>query len=178
MKNVHIKNIVLSAMFLAIGIVLPFLTGQIQHIGNMLLPMHIPVLLCGLICGWKYGFLVGFIMPLLRSGLFSMPVMYPGAIAMAFELGTYALVVGILYEKYHWHCLKALYKSLVAAMVAGRIVWGMAMSLLLGMGAFTFKMFFAGAFVTAIPGIILQLILIPVIMVKLGKAKVIKWRNK
>ena len=65
-SDTKIKNLTFSAMFLALGMVLPFLTGQIPQIGNMLLPMHIPVLLCGLICGWQYGALVGLILPLLR----------------------------------------------------------------------------------------------------------------
>lgn len=175
MKNLHIKNLVLSAMFLAIGIILPFFTGQIQYIGNMLLPMHIPVMLCGLICGWKYGLCVGFIMPLLRSAMFSMPVMYPNALAMAFELATYGLVIGLLYQKYYWHCIKALYKSLVIAMVAGRIVWGIIQFVLLGIKgtAFTFEAFMVGAIVNAVPGIIIQLIVIPVIMVALNKAKLV-----
>lgn len=60
-RNRYILNLALAAMFLALGLVLPFATAQIQQIGNMLLPMHIPVLLCGLICGWQYGGLVGFI---------------------------------------------------------------------------------------------------------------------
>lgn len=81
-------------MFVAIGVVLPFFTGQIPQIGNMLLPMHIPVLLCGLICGWQYGGMVGFILPLLRTMLFGMPVLYPTGIAMAFELAAYGLVIG------------------------------------------------------------------------------------
>lgn len=68
--KVKTKDIVLSALFLTMGLVLPIFTGQIPQIGNMLLPMHIPVLLCGLICGWKYGLLVGFITPLLRSFIF------------------------------------------------------------------------------------------------------------
>ena len=178
MKILHIKNIVLSAMFLAIGIILPFFTGQIQMIGNMLLPMHIPVMLTGLICGWQYGLGVGFIMPLLRSMLFSMPPMYPGAVAMAFELATYGLVIGILYEKFYWHCIKALYKSLIAAMVAGRIVWGIAMAFILGLNGFGIKMFFTQAFLNAIPGIIIQLIIIPVIMVALNKAKLVPLRKQ
>ena len=180
MKNLPIKNLVLAAMFLAIGIILPFFTGQIQLIGNMLLPMHIPVMLAGLICGWQYGLAVGFIMPLLRSVLFSMPPMYPGAVAMAFELATYGFVIGILYEKFYWHCIKALYKSLVASMVAGRIVWGIVMAFLLGVkgNAFTMKAFMAGAFLNAIPGIIIQLIIIPVIMVALKKAKVVPKQKK
>lgn len=93
------KKVILSAMFIGIGLVLPFLTGQIHVIGKMLLPMHIPVLLCGFICGWQYGLLVGFILPLFRSVLFSMPVMYPNAIGMAFELATYGAVSGLLHEE-------------------------------------------------------------------------------
>ena len=100
MKKNELKNLVLAAMFLALGLVLPFLTGQIQQIGNMLLPMHFPVILCGLICGWKYGLGVGFIVPLLRSAIFGMPVMYPNALAMAFELATYGFFAGFLFSPY------------------------------------------------------------------------------
>ena len=92
----HIKNLSLAAMFLGLGLMLPFLTGQIPAVGSMLLPMHIPVFLCGLICGWQYGLAVGFIVPLLRSMLFSMPPMYPTAVSMAAELATYGFVIGIL----------------------------------------------------------------------------------
>ena len=87
----HIQNLTLSSMFLALGIVLPFLTGQIPKVGNMLLPMHIPVLLCGLICSWQWGALVGFITPLLRFSLFGAPPM-PMGISMAFELCAYGQV--------------------------------------------------------------------------------------
>lgn len=88
-----IYNLVLAAMFLAIGIVLPFFTGQIPQIGRMLLPMHLPVLLCGLICGWQYGGAVGFVLPILRYALFGMPPM-PNGLAMAFELAAYGIIVG------------------------------------------------------------------------------------
>ncbi len=84
-----VKNLTLAAMFMAIGMVLPFLTGQIPQIGNMLLPMHIPVLLCGLICGPQYGAAVGFVLPLLRSAVFGMPVIFPAATAMTSELVSY-----------------------------------------------------------------------------------------
>ena len=80
-----LRSLALSAMFLALGLVLPFLTGQIPEIGNLLLPMHLPVLLCGLVCGWKYGLAVGFTTPLLRSMLFGMPTFYPSAVSMAFS---------------------------------------------------------------------------------------------
>ena len=95
MKNQNTKKLAYAALFLALCLVLPMLTGQIPQIGSMLLPMHIPVLLCGLVCGWQYGAAVGFVAPLLRSVLFGMPPMYPVAIAMAFELLTYGLVIGI-----------------------------------------------------------------------------------
>ncbi len=175
MKRSDTKNLTLSAMFLALGMVLPFLTGQIKEIGNMLLPMHIPVLLCGLICGWQYGMIVGFVMPILRSMVFGMPLMYPMAIGMAFELATYGLVVGVLYSRSKWKCIYALYKSMIVAMAAGRIVWGIASTfLLVAKGeVFTFEMFWLGAFLNAIPGILLQLILIPTIMIALGRARVV-----
>lgn len=92
MKSKEIKNITLSAMFLGLALVLPLLTGQIQTIGKMLLPMHLPVLLCGLICGWQYGAVIGFIAPLMRSLIFSMPPLYPTALAMSFELAAYGFL--------------------------------------------------------------------------------------
>lgn len=158
-------------MFLTIGLVLPFVTGQIPQIGNMLLPMHIPVLLCGFICGWQYGLAVGFILPLLRHVMFGMPILFPMGIAMAFELAAYGFVTGWLYGRSKWQCVIALYRSLIAAMLAGRVVWGVARVVLMGFGGqtFTFPMFIAGGFVTAIPGIILQLILIPAVMAALNR---------
>lgn len=177
--NKQIKNVTLAGMFLAIGLVLPFLTGQIKQIGNMLLPMHIPVLLCGLICGWQYGGLVGLIVPLLRNMLFGMPPM-PGAISMAFELATYGLMIGLLYGRSRWKCIFSLYRSMIAAMLAGRAVWGVVQAAILGLNGsgFTVQMFLAGAFLNAIPGIILQLILIPAIMVALDRAKLVPFTGK
>lgn len=171
MKNSNIKNLALAAMFMALGLVLPFFTGQIPQIGKMLLPMHIPILLCGLICGWKYGLAVGFVTPLLRSVIFGMPILYPMAIGMAFELMTYGFVIGFLYERSRWKCIFALYRCLIIAMLSGRIVWGIAQMVLLGVGqnGFTYQAFIAGAFLDAIPGIIIQLVLIPAVMVLLNK---------
>ena len=147
MNHNFLKNMALAALFLAIGLVLPFFTGQIPAVGKMLLPMHIPVLLCGLICGWQWGLGVGFVLPVLRSVLFSMPVMYPTATAMAFELAAYGAVIGYLYARSKWRCVKALYKCLIPAMIAGRIVWGAVMVVLMGLGgsAFTWELFLGGA---------------------------------
>ena len=175
-----IKNTVLSALFISLGLLLPFFTGQIKQIGNMLLPMHIPVLLCGLICGPLYGFLVGIILPIFRSFIFEMPPLYPQASAMAFELATYGFVVGFFYRHFPQQNIKYLYLSMVIAMISGRIIWGIAEIILLSFtnSVFTLRAFISGALLTAIPGIILQLVLIPAIMIALKKAKLISSTKK
>ncbi len=178
-SKVNIRNMVLAAMFLALGLVLPFLTGQIRQIGNMLLPMHIPVLLCGLICGWQYGLIIGFIVPLLRSSIFGMPVMFPMAVAMAFELATYGFVIGFVYSHMKKKNVAAVYVSLISAMIAGRIVWGIVDMILLGItgSSLTWAVFISSVLLTAIPGIIIQLILIPAIMAALDRAGFIKFNK-
>lgn len=171
----NVKKLAVTAMLFAVGMVLPFFIGQIPAIGKMLLPMHIPVLLCGFIVGWQYGALIGFLLPIVRGLVFGMPPLYPNAVAMAFEMAAYGFVSGYLYSHARWQCTKMLYISLVTAMLAGRIVWAFAEVILLGIGGniFTWKMFAAGAFLNAIPGIIVQLVLIPLIMVALRRAKVV-----
>ena len=165
------KKIVLGAFFIALGLLLPFITGQIPQIGSALLPMHIPVILCGLLLGWKYGLACGFITPLLRSALFGMPVMFPMAIAMSFELAVYGCVAGFLYNSYRHKCLWALYKALIAAMIAGRCVFGTVMAVLMTSTgqSYTIPMFVTGTVVSAAPGILLQLVLIPAVMLALKK---------
>lgn len=174
------KKLTLSAMFLAIGMVLPFLTGQIPQIGNMMLPMHIPVLLCGLICGWQYGAAIGLCLPLIRYMAFGMPVLFPTGIAMSVELMTYGLVIGLMYSLSKWKCIVSLYRALITAMLAGRLVWAAAQMILLGISgsAFTMKMFLAGAFFNAVPGIIIQLILIPAVMVALGRTGLVQFQRR
>ena len=171
MTSLQIRKLTYAALFLALALVLPFLTGQIPQIGSALSPMHIPVLLCGFLVGWPWGLAVGFIAPLLRSVIFGMPVMVPGAVAMAFELAVYGLVSGILYRllpKKKW----SIYVTLIVAMLAGRVVWGIARLIIAGLSgnSFTWALFLAGAFTNAIPGIILHIILIPVIVMVLERA--------
>lgn len=174
-KKVDVKRLVISAMFLALGIVLPFVTMQIPRFGNMLLPMHIPVILCGFLCGAPYGFVVGLIVPLLRSALFGAPMMIPTAISMAFELATYGLVSGWMYRKfYDKKC--GIYISLITAMILGRISWGIVTAILfqiLGF-VFTLKLFFMQAVVNAIPGIVIQLILIPFLVYQLKHLELVR----
>ena len=165
-------NIVLAALFLALAFVLPMITGHVPQIGNMLCPMHFPVLLAGFVLGWPWGLVLGFIAPLLRSVLFGMPPLYPIAISMAFELATYGAVSGWMYKKVR-HTLLMMYAALATAMVAGRLVWGAVRFVLAGLSgsAFPFSAFLSGALLTAVPGIIAQLILIPLILTALQKAK-------
>ncbi len=170
----NIKKLILAAVCLALCMVLPFLTGQIPQIGVMLSPMHLPVLLCGYLCGPLYGVLVGAVAPLLRYALFGMPAIFPMGISMCFELMTYGLITGLLYPRLPKK-LPYLYLSLIAAMLAGRAVWGCVRALLSGVSgaAFTWQAFFAGTFTGALPGIVVQLVLVPALVLALRKAKLL-----
>ena len=136
--------------------------------------MHIPVLLCGFLCGWPYALAVGFIAPFLRFLLFHMPEM-PMGIAMAFELAAYGLLASLLYRALPKKPGNV-YVSLIGAMLGGRIVWGVARWVLAKiMGVeFTLQMFLAGAFVTAVPGILCHILLIPPVVIALKKAKLLR----
>lgn len=161
---------ILAAMFLALALVLPFLTGQLQQLGNALCPMHIPVILCGFFCGPWYGLVVGFVAPLLRFVLFGMPPLVPIGIPMSFELAAYGMVVGILYRVLPKK--KAyIYVALIGAMIAGRVIWGIVKVIMYGLGQseFGWEAFLAGAFLNAIPGIIIQIVLIPILVMVLKK---------
>ena len=162
-------------MCLALAYVLPFLTGQIPEIGSMLCPMHLPVLLCGFFCGWKWGLGAGLCAPLLRSLTLGMPPFFPTALCMAFELAVYGAVTGFLHKIFPKKKL-CVYASLLSAMVAGRLVWGAAMYISMGIkgGAFTLNAFLAGAVFNAIPGIILQIVLVPAIVILLENTKAFK----
>ena len=169
-----VLNVSLSGMFLALAYVMPFLTGQIPEIGKMLCPMHIPVLLCGFICGAPYGLVVGAIAPILRSLTLGVPILFPSAIAMAFELAVYGLMAGLLYKILPKKKIN-IYISLVGAMIVGRIVWGLMMLTLMSLGLTKFGLaaFWAGAVTNAIPGIIIQIAFIPIIVMLLEKSKII-----
>lgn len=171
MKNhTRLLKMILSAAFLALAYIMPFLTGQIPEIGAMLCPLHIPVLLCGFICGWPWGLAVGFIAPLFRSLTLGMPPFFPKAVCMAFELAAYGAIAGFMHRALP-RKKPYIYVSLLTAMIIGRLVWGTAMFICLGLsgGSFTFDAFLAGAVMNAIPGIILQIVLIPVLVMVLDR---------
>ncbi len=173
MKTTQVKNLVIAALMLALCLVLPFLTGQVPQIGGMLCPMHLPVLLAGFLCGPWWALLVGLIAPILRHLLFGMPPLIT-AVAMCFELATYGLIAGLLYRALPKKTAY-IYVSLVGAMLAGRVVWGVVMVLLTGLGkaSFSWTIFLTNGFVNAIPGIILQLVLIPVLVLALKRARLV-----
>ncbi|MBE5781596.1 MAG: ECF transporter S component [Clostridiales bacterium] len=169
MKLTSVRKLVMTALFIALGLVLPSFFHMFGT-GAAFLPMHIPVLLCGFLCGPLYGLACGMILPLVSSVLTGMPVLFPTGTAMVFELGTYGLMTGLLYKKLA--CVKGgVYISLVAAMLLGRAVSGIANSIFMGMAGKAYGMtaFLTGAFVTALPGILIQLVLIPPMVLLLRK---------
>lgn len=169
-NNSVTKNITLSAIFLSLSFVLPFLTGQIPEIGLMLCPMHIPVILCGFICGWKYGLMVGFISPLLRTLIIGIPSLVPTSICMAFELASYGLISAIMFKILPKTNL-SIYLSLLITMISGRIIWGISMFIMMGFNVSNFGLtsFFVSAFVNAVPGIIIQIVFIPLLIMYYNK---------
>jgi biotin transporter BioY len=172
MKKTTTLHLVLAAMFTAIGILLPIAFHPIGLAGQVFLPMHIPVLLCGFILGKEYGALVGIIVPFLSSAFTGMPPLYPVAVSMALELAAYGFFAGLLYKNFKLN----VFISLIGAMIAGRVVMGIANVILLGIAgnSYSFSGFIAGAFVTAWPGIVTQLILLPIILLGLKKTDVMK----
>lgn len=165
-----VQKLVYSALFLALAMILPLLTGQIPQIGKALCPMHLPVLLCGFLCGWPWGMAVGFAAPFLRFAIFSAPPM-PNGIAMAFELAAYGFLTGWLYRRLPKKTY-GVYLSLIISMIGGRVVWGIVRFFMAGLQGSTFPMsaFVAGAVLNSVSGIVLQLVLVPLIVLALQRA--------
>ena len=165
MKRNQILRLVLSALLLALGLMLPFLTGQIPQVGNMLSPMHFPVFLAGFLAGWPYGLAVGLIAPPLRFLLFGMPPIFPTGVCMMAELAAYGAVSAIMHralpKKYGY-----LYVSLLTAMLLGRVVWGGVRLVLMGLTglSLTWQVFISAVLVDSIPGILVQILLLPPIV--------------
>ena len=175
MSSKKLFPLVLSAMFLALALVLPFLTGQIPQIGRALCPMHFPALLCGFFCGSLWGCAVGFIAPLLRFVLLNTLSNPLAGIAMCFEMAAYGFAAGWLYRRLP-KTTPAIYGSLLGAMLLGRLVWGCVSVILYGLSgsAFGWTAFLSGAVLNAIPGIVAQIVLIPPIVLALKRYTVKK----
>jgi hypothetical protein len=165
MKKSKSYQIILTAMLIAVGLILPYITAHAFAMpGSILLPMHLPVFLIGFLCGPQYGAIGGIIIPVLSSLLTGMPPLYPIMPMMAGELLTYGLVGGLLYNKVKM----PLYPSLLLSMLSGRIVYGLFFAALIAPNLGAVKAV-TGSFVEGIPGIIIQLVLIPVVVYTANK---------
>ena len=169
-------SLLVTAILLAVGIVLPFLTGNVQVLGQAISPLHIPVLICGLTCGWCWGMGLGIVLPLLRSVLFGMPPLVPVAIPMAFEMAAYGALCGLLYPMLSKKMSKTCWAMLIAmviAMLAGRLVGGAAKAVVMGIqgNAYTFPAFVTAYFVNTAVGAVIHLLVVPLVVTALEKAR-------
>lgn len=175
-KMSHVKRAILCAVCIALCVVLPMAFHSIPNAGTILSPMHIPVLLCGLICGWPYGLLCGITGPLLSSVTTGMPpaAYLPGMMA---ELAAYGLIAGVMMTLVHTKKVYAdLYISLLTAMLLGRAAAGAANALLFSAGKYSLSVWITSYFVTSLPGILIQIALLPTIVFALMKARLIPER--
>ncbi len=171
MKKTRIVSLTGTALCMALGLVLPLLFHLIGA-GPVFLPMHIPVLLCGLLFGWQFGAACGLLVPLLSSVFTGMPPLFPTAAAMMLELCAYGVLTGVFYRRLRWN----VYPALIGAMLGGRIVSGAANAVLLGAAGkpYGFGAFLSASFVEALPGIAIQIVLIPVVVLALERAKIFR----
>lgn len=174
-KQFTTKNIVLAGIFIALGLILPMLTGHVEGLSRMISPMHFPILIAGFVCGSPLAFAAGFLTPLVSSFATGMPPLFPHALSMAFELAAYGCIAGLLYNKLSKKAVNV-YISLIIAMVCGRLVGGVANAILLGISGagYSFEIFMTSMFINAIPAIVAQIIIVPIIVLALKKAKIIK----
>lgn len=173
-RNRPVYRLIVSALLMALGLVLPFLTGQLPALGQAICPLHIPALIAGLTCGWGWGAALGLVLPILRSLLFGMPALVPVAVPMAAELAVYGLVCGMMYPflRRRMKRLPAMLLTMLAAMVAGRILGGGAKALVMGLtgGSFTFAMFVSGYFTSTAVGALVHLLVVPPVVLALERA--------
>jgi len=171
----YVKKMVLTAACAALCVVVPMAFHAIPNAGSIFLPMHIPVLLCGMICGWPFGLSCGLVGPLLSSLITGMP---PAAIlpGMMVECAVYGGVAGLLMRYVRTgNRFADLYLSLIPAMLAGRVVSGIAKALIFAPGT-SLAAWATASFVTALPGIVIQLVLVPVIVAGLQRSRLIPQR--
>ena len=175
MKMTYVKKLVFTAVCAALCVVLPMAFHAVQNAGTIFLPMHIPVLLCGLMCGWPFGLICGLLGPVLSSLLTSMP---PAAMlpSMMLECAVYGCVTGLMMRYVHTkNSLADLYISMITAMAAGRVLAGLAKSLIFSPGTAPFA-WVTTSLVAGIPGIVIQLVLIPLVVFAPTKAKLLPKR--
>lgn len=173
LRSVNTQKLIYTAVCIAIGLILPQIIKLIPvaNIGAIISPMHIPVLLSGFLCGVPFAAFCGIILPLLSFVLTGMPPIYPVGISMIFELGTYGALTAVLYRI----TKGKIYPSLIGGMLGGRVVMGIANAIIFGVAGNSYGLsaFISGAFINAIPGIVIQLIVVPAIVYALKRARLI-----
>lgn len=174
MKKNNIIDLSVAALCVALGILIPSVFHLFGQAGAVFCPMHIPVIVCGMVCGWKYGGLCGLIVPPLSFLIIGMPPIYPMGVSMMLELCAYGVLAGLLYKRFN------VFVSLIGAMIGGRVVYGIVNLILMGIAstAYSMEAFLTGAFVTALPGIVIQLIFIPALVVLLEQLGFLKKKQK
>ena len=176
-RNDSLYRLLITAILLAVGMVLPFLTGQLQSFGQLISPLHIPVFICGLTCGWGWGAALGFILPILRGLIFGMPPFPAVGLPMAFEMLFYGLVTGALYpllrKVFRDKHIVAMLIAMVAAMILGRCAGGVTRAIMMGMQgqSYAFSAFFASYFTGTVVGAVIHIIVCPLIVLALEKAR-------
>lgn len=169
----NVKKMVLAALFVSLGVVLPMAFHSIPNAGLIFLPMHIPVLLCGLICGLPYGPICGAMTPLLSSLMTGMPAaaMLP---SMFCELAAYGMFSSILIRSTRFKSRYAnVYIALIGAMLIGRVVSGILNALIFRSGNYSLQIWMGTAFITALPGVVIQILMIPAVVFALQKTRLI-----
>jgi len=165
----NVKFLIVAALFMAIGLVLPMAFHAIPGAGPIFLPMHIPVLMSGLILGWKYGLIVGAITPVLSHFFTGMPA-WPMLQTMFFELAVYGAITGLLIKLVRTKSIYInLYTAMIGAMIAGRVTFGLLNMLFFQAGTYTLQAWLNFALLTAWPGIVIQLVFIPSIVFAIKK---------
>lgn len=175
-KMSNIKKSMITAVCIALCVILPMAFHSIPNAGSVFLPMHIPVILCGLICGWPFGLLCGIAGPLLSSLIAQMPPMayLPN---MMTELIAYGVITGITMQIVHTKKIYVdLYISLLIALVAGRVLAGTTKALIFSPGSYSISAWITGYFITSLPGLLIQFFLIPNVIFALEKARLIPVR--
>lgn len=175
-KMSAVKKSIITAICIALCVVLPLAFHAIPNAGAIFCPMHIPVLLCGLICGWPMGLLCGLAGPALSSVMTGMPdpAMLP---AMMVELAVYGVVTGLLMKVVRTkHTYADLYICLILAIAVGRAASAAVKALIFARGAFALEAWVTGTLLISWPGILIQLVFIPAVAAALMKAHLIPER--
>ncbi len=172
MRNKFVRELVLSALFVAAGLVLPSVFHLVNN-GKVFLPMHIPVLLAGFSLSMPFAAAVGAITPLLSSLLTGMPPLFPIMVYMIFELSVYAVVASMFYRKFKMN----VYISLICSMISGRVAAALAVWVLVALFSADLPgpiAFIIGTITGSIPGIAIQLVFIPPVVMILEKNNILK----